>query len=180
MHITILACGVWNLESTHTNAIPTHWPGFISVCCNQQPHVSTRKSENWAGITHIHIVLSLTRILLCNIILVFWAQYYNFHSKILFKRFFEAFHWQATSTMKPPLQHLETQTSDSWSSDILKLFQKSSYFFTWLNKMSLTQTVLQWTVLRIFNSEWLASSAHCNYWHYTWNTHGWNPLLHSI
>lgn len=65
---------------------------FSFTCCNQQLCVSTRKAENSSGIAHTHILLSLTRIPLCNIIPVFWAQYYNLHSNILFRRFFEAFH----------------------------------------------------------------------------------------
>lgn len=87
MHITTLACGFWNLESTDTHS-PHSLVRVLSslTCCSQQLPVSTRKAESSASIAHTHLLLPLTRIPLCNIIPVFWAQYYNPHSKILLRR----------------------------------------------------------------------------------------------
>lgn len=87
MHITTLACGFWNLESTDTHSphslarVP-----FSFTCCTQQLPLSTRKAESSASIAHAHLLLPLTRIPLCNIIPVFWAQDYSPHSKILLRR----------------------------------------------------------------------------------------------
>lgn len=76
-------------KRTHKHSLhPLARVHFSFTCCNQQLCVSTRKAENSSGIAHTHILLSLTRIPLCNIIPVFWAQYYNLHANILFRRFF--------------------------------------------------------------------------------------------
>lgn len=82
---------MWGLQlgkHTHKQPPPTGQGWLTSTCCNLQLHLSIRKAGNSAGVAHTHILLSLRRIPLCNIIPLFWAQYYNLYSKILFSQCF--------------------------------------------------------------------------------------------
>lgn len=157
-----------NLETTHTNRTSTHWPRLISVsyAITNNCTYLLESLKTSAGIAQS--LLSLTRIPLCNISPLFLATYYNIPSK---KSFLEDFVRPSadkpnSSLLKVPCNTLRLGSliPDHLTYQIIFFFPKKIFFayHTRLNNTWPTQTVLHWTVTRIFTEEWLASSANCN------------------
>lgn len=131
MHITTLACGFWSLERTDTQS-PHLWPGSLSVVqitVSKWLHVAERLKAQPALLTHL--LLPLTATPGCNVIPLFWAHYYNPHSKMLLRRILKPSTDKKDSSIKPPSQHFEIQASNSWSSDTSNYnkVEKTVYIF---------------------------------------------------